>query len=231
LAVAIFATAPLTQALILYDGSLDTTPDTQGWLTYAVLSGSPNVSATGGELIFDTTSTPSEVAFYTNHQPTVAGNPLVNPAFPPMPRSGAGTMIRLDLQVLDESHTNSTAGFSWNVITDDERGFELDFWKDHIWGSGPTHVLEESTVWDTTSGLIQYDLNISGDTYTLETGSNVLLTGPLRDYRPFNLSNVVSIGDNTGAAGAKVAISRLEILPEPALMGVIAAIGLLVRRR
>jgi hypothetical protein len=212
-----------SRALTLFDGSLNTAPDAQGWLTYFAANGSPTISVTSGELNFDTTLSSSEVATYTNHQPTVAGNPLVNSAYPAMPRSGSGTTLRLDIQVLDESHTNtnSTAGFSWTVIADDGWGFELDFWKDRIWGAGPPHTFGESAAWDSTSGLIQYDVSFSGDTYTLMTNGSTLLTGPLRDYRSFNLQNVVSIGDNTGSAGAKVAISRLEIVPEPGSAGVL----------
>ncbi|MGI2905560.1 DUF4347 domain-containing protein [Tolypothrix sp. VBCCA 56010] len=223
----------------IYKGSLNSTPNTQGWLQFAA---SPAVgavpiggtqSASGG--VTNLKSNESGSAGYSNYNAGLA-IPL-NPAFPTLDAS-KGFTLSFDLQVNSESHSSDDnndgfqdrAGFSVIVVTsDNKKAIELGFWNNEIWAqtANPlfTHSTTERASGLTTTAMTRYDLAIKDNTYQLFAagGTTPILTGSLRDYRAFNhtgaglpydpyeQTNFVFLGDNTSSAQADVNLARVEL--------------------
>ncbi|ERT04640.1 hemolysin-type calcium-binding repeat family protein [Lyngbya aestuarii BL J] len=133
------------------------------------------------------------------------------------------------------------AGFNVTVISSDgKNGIELGFENDQIWAQedGTTQddpsaepnpnepntfdrtlfTQAESVIFDTTNRLVQYDLTILGETYTLSVDGNSILSGQLRDYTAFNdrpdpyeLPNFIFLGDHTTSAQAKVQLGEISV--------------------
>ncbi|MBD1927824.1 DUF4347 domain-containing protein [Trichocoleus sp. FACHB-90] len=226
--------APIIGASVIkYDGSLNTTPNAQGF-TY-IPFGSATQSASGGATTLDTTTTPNTYAgYFANSVPTL--------------NRTTGYTVNFTAQVLSENHTTSgtadkngdgiadRAGFSIIVLSSDKKGIELGFWDNEIWaqedgttqanpGTNPsasnnqllfTHA--EGATFNTTTGLIPYQLTVLGDTYTLSTGGTTILSGKLRDYtaftgtpNPYNTGNLIFLGDDTTSASAKVKLSNVSV--------------------
>jgi hypothetical protein len=195
---------------VLYDGSLNTgTPDTQGFVyaTQPFQAAQATQSFAGGVTTLDTTPARSESAGY------FAG--ILTKTLPTLNRM-TGYTVRFTVQITSEQHVNNDrAGFSIIALSSDHKGIELGFWKDHIWAQnydGTTQFTHgEDAEFNTTAALTAYDLTISGDTYTLRSGGNVVLTGNLRNYSgfglPYNTPNFLFLGDNTSSAQAKILFS------------------------
>ncbi|MBD2087076.1 DUF4347 domain-containing protein [Trichocoleus sp. ST-U3] len=227
--------APIIGASVIkYDGSLNTTPDDQEF-TY-IPFGIATQSASGGATTLDTTTTPDSYAGYS-------------PKSVPTLDRATGYTVNFTAQVLSENHTTSTAdkngdgiadraGFSIIVLSSDKKGIELGFWNNEIWAqedgttqanpsANPsasnnqllfTHA--EGATFDTTTGLIPYQLTVLGDTYTLSTGGTTILSGKLRNYTawvgvgpidPYETPNFIFFGDGTTSASAKVKLSDVSI--------------------
>jgi hypothetical protein len=220
---------------ILYDGSLNTTPDRQGWtyLTDPPFGADATQSASGGYTTLNTTFDTSERAGYFR------GGPLG----PALDRN-AGLVLTLDARLAEESHvSNDRAGFSLIVITSDLLGIELGFWEDEIWAQSdsPLFTRAEGAAFDTTQSLTRYELSILGTTYALSAGGTPILSGGLRDYTafvglfdPYETPNLIFLGDNTSSADARVEIARvgLTIVPEPSSVTIFALglVGLALRQ-
>ena len=223
-----FIGASVTQ----YDSLSGTTPDSQGF-DYIAIGGSQSFS--NGATTLDTSGNSNSYAGY------FAKNvPTLDPT--------KGFTVSFTAQVVSENHTGSDkngdgigdrAGFSVIVLGNDKKGIELGFWQNQIWAQedgttqanpsanptttppGNTNVLfthAEGANFNTTTGLIPYDLTILGDTYTLSTGNSVILSGKVRDYTafsglvdPYETPNLVFLGDDTTSANAKVNLSAVSI--------------------
>ncbi|MBD1906589.1 DUF4347 domain-containing protein [Funiculus sociatus GB2-A5] len=225
--------APIIGASVVkYDGSLNTTPNTQGF-SYLSL-GSATQTASGGATTLDTTANPGTYAgYFANNVPTLDRT--------------TGYTVSFTAQVLSENHTTSTAdkngdgiadraGFSIIVLSSDKKGIELGFWDNEIWAqedgttqanpsTNPsasnnqllfTHA--EGATFNTTTGLIPYQLTVVGDTYTLSTGGTTILSGKLRDYTaatatpdPYETPNLIFLGDDTTSASARVNLSGVSV--------------------
>lgn len=213
----------------LYDGGLGTgTPDTQGF-TYLARPVSPPLLArqsfAEGVTTLTTTLQVADSAGYFA-RPEPLGTLDRDPGF----------SVHFTVQLKDEDHPLSDkngdgvgdrAGFSIIVLSSDTRGIELGFWENEVWAQNDgsaepppndntlfTHG--EGAAFDTSSGLTEYDLQIFGDTYALESGGNQILTGPLRDYRafgqfPYILSNFMFLGDDTTSASATIRLSSVSL--------------------
>jgi hypothetical protein len=205
-------------ATILYDGPLGSAPETQGWLAFGELGGTAIRTTAGGMTTFDTTSSNTIQAGYSNY----AGSAHVNPSFPTLDRN-AGFVVTLDMRVLSESHANAArSGVSLLVLSDDLFGIEVAFWEDEIWvQSGPDFLHAEGAAFDTTASMTRYDLTILGSNFSLAADGSELLTGSLRDYSsfglPYSLPDYVFLGDNTTSASGSFEVSRLVVVPEPTL--------------
>jgi hypothetical protein len=132
--------------------------------------------------------------------------------------------------VQNESHTNNNrAGFSIIVLSDDNKGIELAFWKNEIWvqnddTTGGLFKHGEGTIFATTTGFINYQVIVVNDTYTLIADNKPILTGPLRDYSkfdgfpdPYETPNFLFLGDDTTSAQARIRLSFVSVTgTEPA---------------
>ncbi|HZZ73712.1 MAG TPA: PEP-CTERM sorting domain-containing protein [Pirellulales bacterium] len=198
-------------ATVLYDGSLNTTPDSQGFLYFT--NGSPTVTTGGGGTTLSTSV--AESAGYFGHiQGTVTGGPfmglnvdLPSPPFLPVPLDRAtGYTVQFTMQESSESHpaTTDRAGFSLIVLGSDKQGIELGFWTDQVWAQNDnatggyfTHGEGTAAGFDATA-VHQYDVAILGDAYRLYVDGQLQLNGSLRDYS----ASGVMITGNTPAGPA-----------------------------
>jgi hypothetical protein len=213
------------KAATIYDGSLGTGPSAQG-LTYQSLFGTAVETVGASSVTLDTTSSSSISAGYHG----TAGSPS---SIPVLDRT-TGFTVSFTVRMLSESHANTDrAGFSVIALASDKQGIELDFWTNEIWEqtASPAFTHGAGMAFDTTAGLLQYDLNITGGTYTLKNGATTLLTGSVKDYSALNpvydQASFLFFGDNTTSAQSQFEMSHIAVaVPEPATAGLVAA-GLL----
>ncbi len=133
--------------------------------------------------------------------------------------------MQFTVQIRQEIHNNANrAGFSVILLAEDLQGIELAFWPDRIWAQAdvPLFTHAEEVVYDTTNGLIVYDLTIVTDTYRLAANGTTVLTGPVRDYTaweppiagapdPYETPNLIFLGDDTGSAAAEIWLQNIAI--------------------
>lgn len=228
--VVALASPGLAETVVLYDPELGTLPDQQGWayVTKPFLVAKAKRSFADGLVRLDTTPVMREwVGFLTRVK--VRGVELSHPRMPDLDRK-TGYTVRFHARVVEEHHAgNDRAGFCVIAVGNDLRAIELDFWSDEIWAqSGPrpsnpneplfTHTVERSKV-DTSRAAV-YELRVSGDAYSLWSGEERILDGPLRDYSShwhpaYSQANTIFLGDNTSQASAVVEIGRVEVLIKP----------------
>jgi len=233
-AVMVSVCSPATRAVVLYDGAAGTAPESQGWLAYQQLAGSPTHTTAGGKTTLDTNSAQGIQAGYSNYNVIVP----VNPSFPSLSRTD-GFVVSLDMKLLTETHaSNNRSGVSLIVLANDLQGIELGFWNNEVWAqSGSDFQHAEGAAFDTTAATTTYDVAIQGTTYQLRANGNPILSGNVRNYSafglPYNLPNFVFVGDDTTSAQGSFEFSRLAVVPEPSCLASAAALllGLTIRRR
>jgi hypothetical protein len=156
--------------------------------------------------------------------------PAITSGFPVLDRT-AGIQVSFTLQLDSEMHTrNHRAGFNLILLDQNAKGIELAFWENEIWAqnddrTGGMFTHGEGIAFSTTAGLADYQLTMIEDTYTLTASSQVLLSGPVRDYSPFEgfpdpyeTPNFLFFGDNSTSAQARVRLRTVSITgTEPAL--------------
>ncbi len=148
--------------------------------------------------------------------------PAITPEFPILDRT-AGFRVNFTLQVEKETHTkNNRAGFSVILLDQDARGIELAFWEDEVWAqnddrTGRLFSHGEGVNFPTT-GLTEYQVDITGDTYSLTANGKPILSGPVRDYSkfdgfpdPYETPNFLFLGDDTSVADALVRLRFVSI--------------------
>lgn len=223
-ASAVVAIAPPNQAPVvgrstgLYNGSLNIgsgLPADQEFV-YLNLDGLAVQSFAGGVTTLNTTAANAVQAGYFHNPPFFAG-PVLNRL--------EGYTLRFTVQVVSESHaTNHRAGFSVILLSSDLQGIELGFWADEIWaqegGAAPgLFTRAEGAAFNTTAGLIPYELTVLGDSYALSTGNTPILSGKLRDYTafagfpdPYETPNFIFLGDDTTSAQAEIRLARVSVI-------------------
>ncbi len=215
---------------VLYDGALGTLPGAQRMLyrTLPENGAQATQSVANGKTTLDTTPNRLETAGYFG-------------LFVPDLSRQAGLRVSFRLQVRSEAHNTPAqnnddnsdgkadrAGLSIIVLANDKKGIEIGFWEDRIWaqegGSGITLFTQaESASYNTLATLTIYDLRILNDTYTLSADGTPILTGPVRDYSafsgvidPYEIPNLIFVGDDTSSAQANIDLARVEIgVPAP----------------
>ncbi|MGB3262412.1 MAG: sodium:calcium exchanger, partial [Microcoleus sp.] len=217
---------------LLYDGSLGNTPSSQNWLSLTNLNSiSPTDTASeilsGNGINLNSTAADSIYAGYTN-------NPL-NPSFPPLDRN-SGFSLGFNLQIISEARANpNQAGFSIIAVTSDRKAIEIGFQRlsttsGRIFAKGDgitpnpgpeTNGLflpAENIAYDTNRAT-NYTLRVLGDNYFLSDGSDIILTGPLRDYAafsgdidPYETPNFLFLGDGTTSAQANINLTGVSLL-------------------
>ena len=247
--VALTIVSPSFGDVILYDSSVSgQTPDDQN-LYYLALFGPIDATQSwaAGLTMLDTRGDISESAGYYNYDTLLAQPPKVPLT---LDQTGDGYTLRFFAQVVSENHSLSSnrAGFSVIALSGDMWGIELGFWDDSIWAQDDTpaaFIRDESTLFDTTSSVVRYDLAIQNTGYTLYADGAPLLSGLLRSYATYvpndlahhvyHQANFVFLGDNTSSASAELLLGDVVVLdaavPEPATLSLLGAAGMLMLRR
>lgn len=212
------ATSPIGgKTLVLYDAAAGTIPIKPLMNFTDFPPGMALPAYANGMTVLDTT---------TSGNDTYAGwisNVTTTPGFPTLDRT-AGFQLDFALQVDGESHANENrAGVSIIVLSADARGIELAFWENEIWAqnddtTGGLFRHGEGTIFETTAGLINYQVIVVKDTYTLMASLQPILTGPLRDYSkfdgfpdPYETPNFLFLGDDTTSAEARVRLGFVSV--------------------
>jgi hypothetical protein len=223
----------LGTAKVLYDGALGGTPDNQSFLYLAIPSAGASNSATGGVTTLDTTLTSN------NTQAGYSGNPAIVPVLD----RNTGYTVRFVAQIVNETHAGSDkngdglddrAGFSMITISSDgQYGIELGFWTNRIWAqndggalppAGTLFTQGEGAAFNTTLGLIPYELRVLDNAYSLVVSNTEILSGSLRDYSaftgpidPYESPSYIFFGDDTTSAGARVKLSYVSVITNATL--------------
>ncbi|MBL9175280.1 MAG: hypothetical protein JNL10_17200 [Verrucomicrobiales bacterium] len=216
------ATGPRLLGAVLFDASLGTAPDAQGWFVSAP---SPMQSALAeGRFILDSRG---------------GGYATRGGMFAQMPgtlRAVEGFTVRFDLQLIAESHgTPHRAGVSIIALDSDLRGLELAFWEDRIWAQADsplfTHAEEEDV--SPLGRTAVYELTFFVGRYALNSEGTTLLSGPMRDYSAFNgfpdvyeIPGFLYLGDDTTSAAGAFSVGRVEVTPlEPPMLSLGGRLG------
>lgn len=213
-AVLLLATPRSGQAQSLYDASLGTIPEAQGW-TYGALGLGIGVSLSGTSVRLDTTTLVQNQAGWSRI--------LV----PPLDRKLGFTLL-FTAQLNAEAHNNANrAGFSVIALGSDTNGIELAFWTNTVFAQeGPPSLFvhAEDVAFTTTGGFVDYALTLAGSQYSLYANGTPILAGPIRDYtsfsgliNPYRTPNFVFFGDDTTSANASVNVRRLVLIRPPLL--------------
>jgi hypothetical protein len=211
------AVGPLTAASqVLYDASLGSLPDAQGW-GYAInpFAPAPFVTVTNGVLFLDSTPANS----------TQAGFGLVAPT--DLDRAN-GFALSFTLRLAAESHTGNAnrAGFSVIALGHDAHGIELGFWTTSVWAQAdaPLFTRAEQTNFLTSTGFVNYLLTVGRTNYTLFADGHRILSGAVRDYTafagfpdPYETADFLFFGDNTGSAQAAWSLKQFLLIQPPVL--------------
>lgn len=218
-------TAVNATTTVYYDANQGGTPDTQE-MEYET-AGFPFSQATqtfsGGATILDTTANINDYAGYGITPTKVVTLDAVD-----------GFKMHFTMQIESESHTkNNRSGFDVILLDKNAVGIELSFWEDSIFAleGGTTNLFAraEEISFDTTSGLIPYELEIVGNTYTLSApGMSTPLTGNTRDYSafeppfaglpdPYEQPNFVFLGDNTTSGMARIRLTYVALTTDTAV--------------
>jgi hypothetical protein len=205
------------KTVILYDAAAGAIPAAPLMNFTDFPPGSAPPTYIDGMAVLDTT---------TSGDNTYAGwisNGTATPGFPVLDRT-AGFQLDFALQVGSESHTNNNrAGFSIIILSEDARGIELAFWEKEIWAqnddtTGGFFTHGEGATFATTTDLINYQVIVDNDTYTLTANTERVLTGPLRNYStfegfpdPYETPNLLFLGDDTTSAQARIRLGFVSV--------------------
>ncbi|AFZ19290.1 DUF4347 domain-containing protein [Allocoleopsis franciscana] len=222
---------PSAFPLALYNGTLGTLPQEQGFLAFADLL--PNTAAqtlvAGGV----TLNTAPQAAFgrryagYSNY--STAGTPA-NATFPILDRT-TGFSISFNVAITEENSVSpDRAGFSFIAISNDLQGIEFGFNNNLIFAQQDNLLFTrgENIAFNTTQAT-NYTVRVLGNNYTLLANGTQILTGELRNYTAFNpatsqpplpidpyeLPNYLFFGDSTDQAEAITTISSIAVNRTP----------------
>ncbi|MEH2377604.1 MAG: PEP-CTERM sorting domain-containing protein [Nostoc sp.] len=225
--------------ITLYDGASGVTPDQYNapsqWLNFGSLNGGTQ-SVSGGLTNLDTSSNNNIYSGYSNYNvanPPVSSSvitptTLVNSSFASLDRN-AGYNLSFNVRINSEANNGTNglyrAGFSVLVLSSDKQGIEIGFRNNDIFAQVNSSFNSISPAEQITgvssllSSLTTYNLNVSGNNYTLTNGATSLLSGLLRDYTTatgfgsdvYKTSNFVFLGDDTTSARANIDLKSITI--------------------
>ncbi len=229
-----------TQATVLFDAALGSTPDAQGWLyvTDPLIGASSSQSMTGGVLLLNTRDDISEQAGYFSKVPFLS---FQHPDHPVIDLSLASYSINFSMRQVAGSDLpdpdpfalgeHNRGGFALIAISEDLTGIELQFQTDQIVALDNRNTafpIGESQAFDLTAALHDFELKLSQTGYELRVDDLLLLEGPLRNYAaiapdppkdfPYTTPSFFFWGDNSGRGEALSEVIQFEvnIVPEPA---------------
>ena len=225
------------QAIVLYDGSDgsgDQTPDGQDWLYLADGTSAENTAAAGVTTLNTSLDTGVSAGYFSRFLL------YSHPEMPTLNRLGDGYTIRFNIKIESETHNNNDrAGFSVIALSSDLEGLELAFWTDEVWAQLQPFTHGEGIQFD-TARLLQYDLAVQDDSYSLYCQGTQILQGALRNYSwhsnpVYKTSDFLFFGDDTSSAGGISKLSYIEVLdyavPEPSTLLLIGLGAVMVRRK
>ena len=220
------------KTLVLYDAASGTLPDPSLMGYTAFPPDAVSLTYSDGVTILDTTPVGMDAyAGWVSSGATVAGFPIFDRT--------AGVQVNFTLQLESETHDNqSRSGFNVIVLDRDARGIELGFWSNEIWAqnddtSGGLFTHGEGAAFDTTAGLIEYQLTLNADSYTLTANGVPILNGPIRDYSrfegfidPYETPNFLFLGDDTTSAQSRVRLRFISVTgTEPVVSATVTSIN------
>jgi hypothetical protein len=254
------ANKSMAGTLTLYDGTSGVTPNQYNsaspWLTFASPNGgTQTVNSSNNSTTLDSNSANGIYAGYSNYNATI--NPLtssvitpttlVNSSFPTLDRNAGYQLtftVKINSQTNDGTNGANRAGFSVIALSSDKQGIEIGFRNSDIFvqnnssfNGGGEQVTGLSSL---LGSLTTYNLNISGNNYTLSSGVTNLLSGALRNYTSatgfgsdiYKTSNLIFLGDDTTSARASIDLANVSIatpvpfeISEPVSIAVLGAFG------
>jgi hypothetical protein len=202
------------QTQTLYDASLGTLPEGQGWVYGAFGLGIVKSESESSALLDTSTLVNNQAGWSRQATPPLDGN--------------LGFTLLITVQLNAEAHNNpNRAGFSIIVLGSDTNGIELAFWTNTVFAQGgPPNLFvhAEDVTFRTTGGFVDYALTLVGDHYALHANGTTVLSGLVRDYtsfsgaiNPYRTPNFIFFGDDTTSAGASVNVRRLVLVRPPLL--------------
>lgn len=230
--------------ITLYDGTSGVTPDQYNppsqWLKFGTLNpvtGTPigTQSVSSGLTNLDTSSSNNIYGGYSNYNVAIPAAPsyitpttLVNSSFPSLDRNAGYDLsftVKINSQFNDGTNGPYRAGFSIIVLSSDKQGIEIGFRTTDIFSQVNSSFNSISPAEQITgvssllSSLTTYNLNVSGNNYTLTNGATTLLSGLLRDYTAatgvgsdvYRTPNFVFLGDDTTSARAKIDLKSITL--------------------
>ena len=203
-------------AQTLYDATLSSFPDQQGWdFAFNPATPPPLLTLTNDLLTVDTRAANGTQAGYARLAPVELD-------------CSRGFALSFSLRMLAESHTGSSnrAGFSIIVLDREAHGIELGFWTTSVWAQAdaPLFVRAENAALSTTDQLAHYVLTMNSAGYALYTEGRRILEGPIRDYQsfsgfpdPYETPNLLFFGDNTSSAQGAWQLGSFSLVLPPVL--------------
>ena len=204
------------KTLVLYDAASGDIPSKSLMSFTDFPPGAASLTYSDNAALMDTTISGSDAfAGWVSSQATTSG-------FPTFDRT-MGVQVNFSMQVNSETHANNNrAGFSVIILDQDAKGIELAFWENEIWAQGDDNAgglfqHGEGIAFATTS-LTDYQVTLAGETYTVTANSELLLSGPLRDYStfegfpdPYETPNFLFMGDDTTSSQARVRLRFVSV--------------------
>lgn len=221
--------------VVVYDGAVNSRPNQQGWVAYLPPfgGGGTQTLAAGGDTISTVGANANLGGFFSHYSYFTSVPPQrANPAWPVL-HLAPGYTVRLDLQMLSETHaTSDRTGFSVIAISEEGLGIEVSWWMGRVWvqegGAAPALFTQaEGVAFDTGAAVTRYDITMKGAAYTVYADGRRILTGALRDYSafdagaaalpfdPYETRSFVFFGDNTRSASGATFLTRVEVLTVP----------------
>lgn len=204
------------KTLVLYDSTSGTIPDSSLMSFTAFPPDAASLTYTDGAILDTTPLSMDAYAGWVSSAATTAGFPVLDRM--------TGAQVNFTLQLENETHANSNrSGFNVIVLDKDARGIELAFWQNEIWAqnddtAGGLFTHGEGVAFATTTAVVDYQIVLNADTYTLNANAVPILSGPLRDYSrfegfidPYETPNFVFFGDNTTSAKARLRLSFVSV--------------------
>lgn len=205
------------KTLVLYDAASGDIPDTSviGFTAFPPEGASLNYE--DGSTVIDTSISGTDTyAGWVAGAATTDGFPILD--------STVGFQVKFTLQVESEIHeSGNRSGFSVIILDNNAKGIEMSFWQNEIWvqhdgTTGGLFTHGEGVAFDTTSSMVDYQITIIGNTYTLTANAQPLLTESIRDYSafdrfpdPYETPNFLFLGDDTTSAQARARLRFLSI--------------------
>ena len=235
----LFGIGRTVEAIVLFDATVGTTPDAQGWLfaTDPPIGAASHQSIVGGLLLLNTRDDISEQAGYFSKVPFLS---FQHPDHPVIDLSLASYSITFGMRQVAGSNLPDTdplavgehnrGGFALIAISEDLSGIELQFQTDQIVALDDENTafpIGESQAFDSTAALYDFELKLSQTGYELLVDDLLLLEESLRNYAsiapdppkdfPYTTPSFFFWGDNTGRGEALSEVTQFEVnvVPEP----------------